>query len=1433
MKKCSILKICFIAALISFVIASNTKAFMFPPTPITPTLDVAGDAAGATKGIGDSAISAPMEKAQNVVNNARAKIMNLKERVDNFKENVKEKITDVVDNVKDKVEGAIEKVKSGINKFVGALHKKEKGASAVASSRKIEESKIVDISSEDSIVEGFEVLFGKYPQEIIEKYPNDKEGVKKKYRDKAVEFSNDAMIELYIATRDLENRMDAIEEDISSMSKKYVLGETSGEAEIGGEAAEANDELGSWTNYYAVSSTYDSILRITEELSALEAQYEAAQAIRGGILPEEETEEETEDAGDKTSSNSYFELSRTSSYAQIGEFFKQNIKGKLKDKIDSKNKNWELIETKPRVAKSPFEGAEDNFDEGLLVSDLTLKLNKALEAHNLKQQLDNFKGTFVEYHRMKELHQKSIAQLYASEKCVMAHLGRYYNNPEVAWIGKGCKYIINENEYSVYCDRNMAVTDENLDHIVSGYMLCEDDKTKICTKAGLNSYENRSGLSGYAIGSYKEAKALLALEVADDSESGDATADSENSGRTFAADDFVIQLNNSIDVKNAADLTDDVEVSSSQKDMEEMEKQEADIVDNNTANDRSMVKPSKELEFEQLDRERDVLGWQIGSEVAKKVGEGMSRGSSDEYGSFKRKYDLWEDEKYFYDQYLDLKYKNMGVFVNNMDLREISIAIAEKINSSIFGIQPPPPECDEDDEEDECVQDTNKYVHGVEVNELKSYITSGINNLKNAISVSEETDPIYALQAQLESNINTQRANFLAAEQAAQNKIKTAYEQLDKFNVNLNNAKKAYNDKVEEYIQHKGSIDAEDTMLGISTDRQKWVETKDGEQMNGFADSARKNKKEAEDKAKTAASELKGLKAEIDSARNGIDVWEAQLEQAKKELEDTKNKYAALIASLQQQKEQQLQSSFEQIEGKVVKTLSDNVSSVATTKGRIFSTVISIADSAALQVKQNAISAINRGYTDITALGDDKYNPDKHNQILSIHTSVMDDIKSPKLNLSAGMLSGYLTISTIETAAKKAVAEALFEKICPSNSCYAASTDYFVGLAPQEKDFAAPNKLNRSYTPPVREIVHFDGIDYETLAINKQTGAMPYESLLDYGYEMPAIWETILGDRGFVDRHVSVASLLEDKENIPPAADYRARGGLYPCVSGYLVDMIGGISLTPKEEGAAICHHIEKIDVNQLLGTYRIKIKLKDESDDFIVKTDSLGSSAPKISELKMFANNGDTGMVFDSSYVETLKYLDKLKETTDKEDKYDVYEKHRADNSVFNKNQIGNFLGFVELEMEYQKTLNELDVKVQEARETLKGEFAKFDYVPPENFDLSDEKTYIEILVAIDNGKTKLFNEACPTVNSIKSSPKNDMIEEKIAVLDNVCKILKQDSDELVKLTDNMKPDKELEEIIKREKTDRAAQSEYDKEAEESHKKNLNEFVEPYCAVY
>ena len=439
----------------------------------------------------------------------------------------------------------------------------------------------------------------------------------------------------------------------------------------------------------------------------------------------------------------------------------------------------------------------------------------------------------------------------------------------------------------------------------------------------------------------------------------------------------------------------------------------------------------------------------------------------------------------------------------------------------------------------------------------------------------------------------------------------------------------------------------------------------------------------------------------------------------------------------------------------------------------------------------------------------------------------MLEIKNPPIKLSAGLLEGYIPVEALNTAIKEALVKVMFEKICPGDKCLLPDEAYFVGLAPQTDDFAAPKGISESYTPNVREIVHFDSVDFEAMNLSQSKLYATKDTMLNYGYEMPEIWKTLLTEKGFVDRDVDIIDHLKGD-----SGGEMGREGVYPCnYSTYTVDKCGRLTLH-KQGDYSKCRHIKKLKVTKLFGNYKIKMELKDGGEievnqDWDPATKSVELKCGN-SELKYFVNfnrNSPDGLKFSERLNKTLIYLNNL------DDKYKKGEKADADGRLYTKNQIGDYLGFVEYEEEYQKTLDQLGLKVDESRASLIEELAKFGYTPKEDFDLAKDADYEEVKKVINDAKDDLVKVTCGAIKSINS--KNEVLQEQLTKLRGVCAALEQDKDEMVSLTDNMSGGDELEEKIKTEKTDREAQAKHDAEVEKSHQDKLADFPIPYYAAY
>lgn len=215
--------------------------------------------------------------------------------VDNAMSSV-EKVTQQVQTVKKEVMNVIKGAPAKLMaRLSAAICRKKEAKPNIPGTKEIKKSKIVDVTSEDSIVEGFETLFYTYPEDLLKKYPDDQAHIKEAYKKKAVEFATDALAEAFIVTRQLSEQLEDMKTEYEPLEACYVEGEDGSDSTQCEKASTPEEELGGWNNYYQVNVIYDKLLRMVEELSAVEAQYEAAMYIQGGgIVPIDKIQEETE-----------------------------------------------------------------------------------------------------------------------------------------------------------------------------------------------------------------------------------------------------------------------------------------------------------------------------------------------------------------------------------------------------------------------------------------------------------------------------------------------------------------------------------------------------------------------------------------------------------------------------------------------------------------------------------------------------------------------------------------------------------------------------------------------------------------------------------------------------------------------------------------------------------------------------------------------------------------------------------------------------------------------------------------------------------------------------------------------------------------------------------------------------------------------------------
>ena len=1262
-----------------------------------------------------------------------------------------------------------------------ALHK-NKDEPVLANTLTVEECTIADVKDEESVTEAFKTLFTKYPEDILANHPLDSEKVKEAYRQKGIEFSNDVMLEAYIVSRKLEERMEALREDYATLSSCYVDGK-GGSGDSCQAASDTDDELGIWVNYYRINAIYDSLLRIAEELAALNAQYRAAQTLREGIEP---IMPETE-GNSKVEQDAYnLKIVEKMAFAQLMR--ETELKQEKQEQIveeEQPKQNTKLLELRAALkpvkmaekkVPSLLDGTDKLFQDMVLYEELYGKLSNAQSIHNLKVKMPSYREIFLSVRQMEKLHDEALKRLALSEQCAINYLGQFYTNPSAIWYGAGCS----SQNGIITCNSGKKVSAEALQSLQKGSSLCGENNTEICTNTDFNRYADRGGFSGWLLSSYQTIKAEETLELTED---------------------------------DYATPQADPSVTGNISEMDSLKQKVQAEQDSGTA-DNSFKRPSEEEAINQDLRAQELLAWHIGAEAAKAIGADMAS-ESPKWGAVKTPYPLWEDEKYFYRTYLAEKYENIKLFIKNLDMRAAVVKITDSMLDSL----------------------TDGLINGLPSAQIKTYGKNAVVQLSKSFGDSENvTADFTELEKQINQNnqamtrLKTEFENRLAALETSK---KAVYSRLDDENIALSEQKENYNTLLNDKKKADISMQSQDLIIGINQNRMD----KSTYATDVFANIAAADKATAEETSSQKQAESESALNGIDTKRENIDSLQAQIDDINNNIERAKSDYAAALASLELQNEQALEEALQAAQktaptlkgSDVLKQALNNLADKSSVKQTVFSGMIGNADSLIAEAKEIALKRVDEALEKLADMGDDLYNPANADQILKIHTDLMNDLQTPSLTSGLGVFEALINPAQVRNAAAEAYQKAFIAATCAKVDCDKPDAQYFVGLPPKAQDFTAPKKLAYTYTPPLREIVHFDTVDYDNV-IKSDDEKLSRRALFEYGEDVPEIWHRILEPKAFVEKDFDVKAMLQSYDSGNSSALLNA--GSYPCQAGnYGVGFMNGVlTLWPnKNSSLQACSDIEQLKI-QPLGTVNISFKNGEKTTGKLNSgfSEKDAKSMCGYSELATLLSY-DKGLTFSPKMKEIYKFFEEATEA-DEDGGYGakgkVYE-----NALLNRNQFGDYLNFVELEENYQNALDELYVKLDETRESLKKSLAQIDYVPEDDFDLADDATYNEIMNKLESAKNGIIAEVAPKIGTI--TPANEGLEENIEKLNNLVGALQLDKDEVVSLSDNMKGDSELSQKIKSQTVDNEAMSRYNKEAEDALEKEINNFGSPYCASF
>lgn len=312
--------------------------------------------------------------------------------------------------------------------------------------------------------------------------------------------------------------------------------------------------------YGKTLETFDSVVRLWENVAALKARLKALEAMMT-ITPALETsaddsssKETAADTAKETAAvfglpagAGSLHSSEQLAFAQVTyktattslSNLEAEVSGSTSEAMSLIGQTVEFVSPDEADNEHPLIAAEDKLEALSSLTDVEQNVNEAMSTHNMIKSLKEYKALADQITEMRKDHQKSLQKLKDSEQCSLNYIGRYFSTPVKTW---------------------------------SGVSLGDN----------VNRHDLRKGISGWAVEAFETAKAAETSVV--------------------GAEDIAQP---SLNAEAQTDLADDPD----------MKKAEAQ-----SQNTGITINASKQEESQEENRRSSLIAWQIGAEAAKMLG---------------------------------------------------------------------------------------------------------------------------------------------------------------------------------------------------------------------------------------------------------------------------------------------------------------------------------------------------------------------------------------------------------------------------------------------------------------------------------------------------------------------------------------------------------------------------------------------------------------------------------------------------------------------------------------------------------------------------------------------------------------------------------------------------------------------------------------------
>ncbi len=407
-RKIRLLQCLFLSAVILGAGATKAEAFfLLPPMPWDIEVDIPGN---ANKVI--SNVKAAYRQAQTIKSELNTQKLEVLKKAQQFAE----------------------------TKFTS---KDEKNENKTPGKGKLNASSLLGITTdsldEEEYFNAFNTLFLVYPPRSS--FPDNYTAMKAAYAKKTKEYQQDMIIETYLTGRVTEDYLGLVEKTIDrldhcqkgfygeqtedncvffGLKMAYVNPELTEDELEGADDSSNPGQYGEMLNAYIVTVVYDRLMRIVEDLTAMEAQFISSQQINlvDPIVPVEESS-----AADYIDSGYHFAYNDSHEYAyaagtMLGGDYKRSTActdgSSSKDCASMNSDKTELLNTDD----TKILGQLQPIDE---------QISLAISLHNLKAKLGDYKMQYRKYLKAKEIHERLLDVLTQSDQCVVGFLDKYSN----------------------------------------------------------------------------------------------------------------------------------------------------------------------------------------------------------------------------------------------------------------------------------------------------------------------------------------------------------------------------------------------------------------------------------------------------------------------------------------------------------------------------------------------------------------------------------------------------------------------------------------------------------------------------------------------------------------------------------------------------------------------------------------------------------------------------------------------------------------------------------------------------------------------------------------------------------------------------------------------------------------------------------------------